>query len=302
MEHDHHHIHFKKTGKLFLIGIIINIIYIIIEVVFGLLSNSMALISDAGHNFSDVITLFFSWGAIRLSQRKPTSRFTYGFRRSTILAAILNTLLLFAAVTILAFETIKRIGNPVEINSLNVILIAFTGIIINGFTAWLFVKGQKHDLNIRSAFIHFIADTLVSLGVVFSGIIMFFTGIVWIDSLASILIILIIIYGSYRLLIDSVSLAMDAVPEYIDIKAVRKYLENIPEVSGIHDLHIWALGTSTAAMTVHLETNRETDVNFITTIQNDLREKYKIAHSTIQVETGGRPENCNDCIQGDTIF
>lgn len=272
-----------------------NVIFIILEIFYGILSNSMALISDAGHNFSDVLALIFSWIAIRLSQRKPTLKFTYGFRRSTILIAILNTILLLIALGIIFWETIQRIGEPQVIDSLNVIIIAAVGIIINSGTAWLFIKGKKHDLNIRSAFIHFVADALVSFGVVIAGVIMWFTGMVWIDAVVSLGIIAIILVSSYKLLIDSVSLALDAVPENINISQVREYFSAIPEVKGIHDLHVWALSTKDTALTVHLETDSLTDITFIAKIQQELRENFGIGHSTIQVEFGGQSALCTDC-------
>ena len=268
MEHNHSHSSNINLGNAFKIGISINIVFIIIVASYGFLSNSMALVADAGHNLSDVLALVFSWVAVILSQRKPTLKFTYGFRRSTILIALLNTVLLLAAVVFIVWETIERLGKPLVINSNSVIIVAAIGIVINGFTAWLFMKGKKHDLNIRSAFVHFVADALVSLGVVVAGIIMAFTGVVWIDSVVSIAIIAVILYSSYHLLIDSVNLALDAVPENVNIVAVRNYLKSLPQVSDIHDLHIWALSTTDAALTVHLATNTQTDVTFITNIQH----------------------------------
>jgi len=295
LEHDHPYNQPGRRGNAFRIGIALNVLFIILEVIYGVLSNSMALISDAGHNFSDVIALSFSWIAVRLSQRKPTLKFTFGFRKSTILAAILNTILLLAAIGVILWEIIRRIDAPENINSVNVIIVAAVGIVVNGITALLFSKGKKHDLNIRSAFLHFVADALVSLGVVIAGFIMLLTGVTWIDSAVSFIIIAVILYSSYRLLIDSVSLALDAVPGNIDIEKVREYLASIPGVSGIHDLHIWALSTSDAALTVHLETSGQTDINFISMIQKDLHDKFNIGHSTVQVEFGGQSELCNDC-------
>jgi cobalt-zinc-cadmium efflux system protein len=282
-------------GNAFLIGILLNIIYIIIEVYAGIRANSMALIADAGHNFSDVLVLTFSWVAIAVSMRKPTMKFTYGFRRSTILAALLNTTLLIVAVIIIVIETIKRFSNPAGVESTIVILTASVGIVINGLTAWLFMKGQQNDLNIRSAFIHFIADALVSVGVVASGIVISITGIFWIDPAVTLLIVAVILYSSYRLLINSVNLALDAVPENIDIIAVRQYLERLPGVTGVHDLHIWALSTSDSAMTVHLMTNAPTSTEFISCIQKYVEVKFGIGHSTIQIEYGEYPEGCADC-------
>jgi len=287
MEFEHSHSHDNSFSTAFKIGIGINILFITAETITGFLSNSMALIADAGHNLSDVLALAFSWIAIIISQRKPTLKFTYGFRRSTILVALLNTILLLVAVGFIIFETIGRLRNPVEINAGSVSFVATIGIIVNGVTAWLFMKGKNKDINIRSAFVHFVADALVSLGVVIAGIIMVLTGIRWIDSLVSFLIIAVILYGSYNLLIDSVNLALDAVPENIKIESVRDYLAGLPEVTGVHDLHIWSLGTTDAALTVHLSTSVQTNVSFISSIQHELHTQFDIEHSTIQIEFGG---------------
>ncbi|MDP3002990.1 MAG: cation diffusion facilitator family transporter [Bacteroidales bacterium] len=291
MEHNHSHNNDINLSIAFKIGITINIIFVTIEALFGYLSNSMALIADAGHNLSDVLALAFSWMAIILSQRKPTMKFTYGFRRSTILIALLNTILLLAAVVFIVYETIERLSKTAEINANSVMIVASIGIVVNAFTAWLFLKGKKHDLNVRSAFVHFVADALVSMGVVVAGVIMAFTGIQWIDSLVSLTIVAVILYSSYHLLIDSVNLALDAVPENINIEEVSEFLKKLPEVSGVHDLHIWALSTIDAALTVHLTTWEQTDVSFITSIQNQLHERFRIEHATIQVEFG-TTEDC----------
>lgn len=290
MEHNHSHNSDINLDNAFKTGIIINIIFIVIEAFYGFFSNSMALVADAGHNFSDVLALVFSWIAVILSQRKPTLKFTYGFRRSTILIALLNTILLLIAVTFIAHATIKRLNQTAEINANSMMIVAAIGIGVNGFTAWLFMKGKKHDLNIRSAFIHFVADALVSVGVVVTGVIMALTGVTWIDSLVSFAIIAVILYSSYHLLINSLNLSLDAVPAHVDIKEVRIFLERLPEVIGVHDLHIWALGTTDAALTVHLSTTEQTDVSFITSIQHQLHERYSIEHATIQVEFGGKEE------------
>ena len=291
MEYKHTHNHDIKLTNAFKTGIIINILFVIAEALSGYFSNSMALIADAGHNLSDVLALVFSWIAVILSQRQPTLKFTYGFRRSTILIALLNTILLLAAVSFIIYETIERLHKPMEINARNVMIVASIGIGVNAFTAFLFMKDKKKDLNIRSAFIHFVADALVSLGVVLAGIIITLTGIQWIDSVVSFAIIAVILYGSYNLLIDSVNLALDAVPDNIKIELVREYLAGLSEVTGVHDLHIWSLGTTDAALTVHLTTCEQTDVSFISTIQHQLNERFNIEHSTIQVEYG----DMDDC-------
>jgi len=294
MEHNHSHSSSAKLTNAFKTGVTINLLFIVAEVIAGIMTASMALLADAGHNLSDVLTLLLSWIAIHISKKQPTQKFTYGFRRSTILAALLNTLLLIGAVGFILYETIARLNKPLNINASGVIIVATIGIVINGFTAYLFMKDKDHDLNIRSAFVHFAADALVSFGVVAAGIIIKYTGIQWVDSAVSFMIIAVILYSSYKLLIGSVNLALDAVPENIQIKNVLEYLENLPEVDGVHDLHIWSLGTTNAALTVHLTTRVATNVSFISAIQHHLHDKFEIEHSTIQVEYG-KMDNCIDC-------
>jgi cobalt-zinc-cadmium efflux system protein len=271
----------------FRLGILINILFISVEVVFGLLSNSTALLADAGHNLSDVLALIFSWFAILLARRKPNLRFTYGLRRTTILTAIINTLLLICTVGFIAWEAIIRINSNPQIHGRTIILVASLGILVNAFTAFLFMKGKEHDLNIKSSFLHFVADALVSLGVVIAGFIILFTSITWIDSVVSLTIAAFILYSSYRLLIDSVNLALDAVPKDIDINAVSKYLTSLKNVNSIHDLHIWALSTSETALTVHIVIDSSTNENFLNEINDYLNANFGIKHTTIQVELMG---------------
>lgn len=281
-----------NAGNAFRTGIIINVIFIAVEIFYGFLSNSMALISDAGHNLSDVLALSFSWIAVLLSQRKPTQKFTYGLRRSTILVALLNSVLLLGAVIFIIYENIMRINKPVEIDSGNIIIVAAAGIAVNGFTAWLFMK-DRHDLNIRSAFLHFVADTLVSLGVVVAGIIMRLTGLPWIDSFVSLAIVIVILYSSYNLLIESLNLALDAVPANINIIAVRQFLLSLPEVADVHDLHIWAMSTTENALTAHLTTTRQTDMTFMNFVTSELQQRFGLGHTTIQIEYGQPGSDCN---------
>ncbi len=292
----HEHLHsINSIGRAFRIGILINILFIAVEVWFGLFSNSTALLADAGHNLSDVLALVFSWFAIIISKRKPSLRFTYGLRRTTILTAIINTFLLIVTVGFIAWEAILRIESGVQINSQTIIMVASLGILVNGFTAFLFIKGKEHDLNIKSSFLHFVADALVSLGVVIAGIIILFTGITWIDSVVSLIIAAFILFSSYRLLIDSINLALDAVPKDIDINAVSEYLLALKDVCSIHDLHIWALSTSETALTVHLVTDSSIGDNLLHEINHYLDANFGIKHSTIQIEQlGSKP--CFPCI------
>lgn len=281
-----------NAGNAFRTGIIINVVFIAVEIFYGFMSNSMALVSDAGHNLSDVLALAFSWIAVLLSQRKPTEKYTYGLRRSTILVALLNSVLLLSAVIIIIYENILRINKPVEIDSGNIIIVAAAGIAVNGFTAWLFMKG-RNDLNIRSAFLHFVADTLVSLGVVVAGIIMKLTGLHWIDSFVSLAIVIAILYSSYKLLIESLNLALDAVPANIDLIAVRQFLLSLPEVADVHDLHIWAMSTTENALTAHLTTTRPTDMSFMNLVTSELQQRFGLGHTTIQIEYGQPGSDCN---------
>jgi len=292
---EHHNTYYgNNISESFKIGILINLVFIAVEVLFGFIANSVALIADAGHNFSDVVVLIFSWFAILISQRKPTDRYTYGLRRSTILVAILNTLLLIATVGFIAWEAIVRFKVEVEIKSNLVILIASLGIVVNGFTAWLFAKGKERDLNIKSAFLHFIADMLVSLGVVVGAVMISLTGINRIDSFISLMIAAFILYGTYKLLIDSINLALDAVPKNIDIAAIQSYFLHHEKIKSFHDLHIWALSTSETALTVHLVVEGFVDDSFIHDITDYISKIFNISHCTIQVEQAAQ-ESCSAC-------
>jgi len=293
MSQNHQHTA-SSYGNAFKIGIFINLIYIAFETFFGFNSKSNALLADAGHNLSDVLALAFSWFAIQISHRKPNLRFTYGLRRTTILTAIVNTLLLIVTVGFIAYEAIIRLALNVQIQGGMVIIVASLGILVNGFTAYLFMKGKEHDLNIKSSFLHFVADALVSLGVVVAGIIIYFTNLVWIDSVVSLAISIFILYSSYRLLVDSVNLSLDAVPKNIDINVVSSYLLSLENVESIHDLHIWALSTSETALTVHLIVNEVVDDNFLRGITEYLSNTFNIHHTTIQVEATNSL-HCTSC-------
>jgi len=283
-DHSHHPHHPVNISTAFKIGILINIAFVGIEVMYGFISNSMALLADAGHNFSDIITLLFVWFAILLSRLKPNFRFTYGLRRTTILSALLNTLLLLSAVYFIITGAIGRFKESAEVHSGTVIIVAIVGIIVNGFTAWLFREKKDTDLNIKSAFVHFIADTFVSLGVVIGGIVIAFTGLYWVDPLVSLLVAGFILYNTYDLLIDSVNLALDAVPRTIDLSLIQDYLMSHKEVKSIHDLHVWALSTSETALTVHLVTDDLPDNNFVSHLSDYFLRTFKIGHCTIQIE------------------
>ena len=249
--HDHDHGHIPKNfDRAFAIGIALNVGFVVVEVIFGLFANSLALLADAGHNLSDVLSLLFAWGASVLVRKLPTQRHTYGLRRTSILAALINALVLLVAVGAIAWEAILRFGHPESVASDTVIWVASVGIVINGFTAWLFMSGQKQDMNIRGAYLHMMADAAVSLGVVLAAIAIKFTDWLWLDPFMSLVVAVIIGIGTWGLLRESLSLALDAVPANIHPAKVEAYLASLPGIEAVHDLHIWAMSTTEIALTV----------------------------------------------------
>ena len=281
--HSHHH-HEVKHGRAFAIGIILNTIFIIIEVVYGLIANSSALLADAGHNLTDVLSLAFAWGAMWLGSKKAGGRFTYGFRRTTILVSLLNALLIFAAVIFIGIDAVRKISNLTPVAETTVMIVAAIGILINGATAMLFFHGQKKDLNVKGAYLHMMADAAVSFGVVMAGFAIKFTGFYWIDPLVSFAIIVAIILSTWHLFTESVNLALDAVPSGIQLEAVRKYLLSVNGVEGVHDLHIWAMSTTQNALTVHLVCPEGSNDQLLEELSAQLRKRFSIEHTTIQIE------------------
>jgi len=298
--HGHHHHHSVSlesgTNRAFAIAVILNVLMATGELIFGFFANSMALIADAGHNYSDVLGILMAWGAAWLSTRHTSRRFTYGYRRSTILAALFSGLLLLIASGAIAWEAIDRLVHPSEVNGLPVIIVAAIGIVVNGISAWLFLSGSKEDLNLRGALFHLAGDAVVSLGVVVSGLLMVLFQIYWVDSLASLGIVMVILVATWSLLRDSLLLSLDAVPPGIDPEKVREALTRFEGVERLHDLHIWPLSTTRTALTAHLVApGKAGDNEFLNRISRFLREEHKIHHTTIQVESGdicGQEEEC----------
>ncbi len=299
MEHHHHdhsvgntH-HAASFGRAFAIGIALNLGFVIVEATYGALANSLALLADAGHNFSDVLGLVLAWGATVLVRRLPTKRRTYGLRRSSILASLFNALLLLIAISVIAWEAIVRLQHPEPIASGMVMGVAAVGILINAITAWLFMSGRKGDLNIRGAFLHMAADAVVSLGVVLAAVAMRFTGWLWLDPAVSLAIVAVIAIGTWGLLRDSVNLALDAVPQGIDPDEVEAYLVALPGVAAVHDLHIWGMSTTEAALTVHLVTpDASVDDALLARINHDMQHMFRIGHTTVQFELGDVAHPC----------
>lgn len=285
--HDHGHAHAPKDfGNAFLIGVVLNTGFVIIEVIYGWISGSMALIADAGHNLSDVLALLLAWGASVAAKRPPNERFTYGYKSSTILAALANAALLLIAIGAIAYETLHRLSDPAPVAGMTMVIVAGIGIAINAGTAMLFMRGRKHDINIRGAFLHMAADALVSLGVVLAGIAIILTGAQWIDPAVSLLIVLVIAWGTWGLLKDSVSMSLLAVPKGISEKAVRGYLSSLKGVSEVHHLHIWPMSTTETALTAHLVMpDGHPGDAFLREAAHGLSHDHRINHSTIQIET-----------------
>ena len=278
-------------NRAFAIGVVLNIVFFIIETAYGIISGSLALLADAGHNLSDVVGLLLAWGASYLSRRKPSERRTYGWHGTTILAAMLNAVILLLAVGAIAWEAIKRLAHPAPVAGKTIIIVAVIGMVINTITALLFMSGRKSDLNIRGAFLHMAADAAVSAGVVVAGVAILLSGWLWLDPALSLFIAAVILAGTWGLLRDSVNLALDAIPAGIDRVAVEAYLQSLPGVSAVHDLHIWGLSTSEAALTAHLvKAAPDDDDALIAQASRELHERFKIAHTTLQWERS--PAQC----------
>ncbi|GAB0118902.1 cobalt transporter [Acidisoma sp. 7E03] len=283
------HVHAPANfGRAFLIGIVLNVGFVVAEVVYGIIGGSMALLADGAHNLTDVLGLAAAWLASVLARRPPSGRYTYGLGRSTILAALLNAGLLLLATGAILAEAVQRLITPEKVAGLTVIIVACIGIAINGVTAWLFASGSKGDLNIRGAFQHMLADALVSVGVVVAAVLIMATGWNRIDPLVSIVIAVVIVAGTWGLLRQSVNMSMDAVPEGVDAPAVRRYLEALPGVSEVHDLHIWAMSTTETALTGHLVMpGRHPGDAFLRETCEHLQQRFRIGHSTLQIEIDG---------------
>ena len=291
--HHHHHHATPDFSRAFAVGVVLNIIFVVIEVAYGVIADSLALITDAGHNLSDVLGLLLAWGASYLAKKKPSRRRTYGYSRTTILASMFSGLLLLAAVAVISWEAINRFFTPSEPAGQTIMIVAGIGVVINSVTAWFFVSGKDHDLNIRGAYLHMAADALVSLGVVISGFVIWKFGLKWFDPLSSLLIAAVIFWSTWGLLRDSLNLAIDAVPRDIDPEAIRKWLSDQPGVKGLHDLHIWPISTTHTALTAHLlMPNPPADDEFLHDLAMQLQEMFKISHATFQIERGNGDHPC----------
>ncbi len=289
--HEHHtHGHEHRIGSLngiFIVSIVLNLLFVVAEAAVGFHENSLGLLSDAGHNLGDVFSLLLALLAFKLAKIHSTKRFTYGYRKSTVLVSLLNAIILLAAVGAIILESIHKFNDPVPVNGAAVSWTAGAGILVNGLTAWLLMKSQKDDLNVRGAFLHMAADTLVSVGVVISGIAISLTGLYVIDPIVSLAIAAVILISTWKLLAESLRLSLDGIPEKIDIDRVRETLRKNPGVESVHHIHVWAISTTDTALTAHLVLTRNTDADAVKkTVREELR-ATGITHATLETETSG---------------
>jgi cobalt-zinc-cadmium efflux system protein len=280
-------------GRVFAIAATLNVALVIAQIVFGVLANSVALIADAGHNLGDVLGLLLAWGAHGMARWPPTKRYTYGFRSASILAALFNGIVLLVATGAIAWEALRRLTGSTDVAGVTVMIVAAVGIVVNGVSAWLLMAGREGDLNIRSAFLHMLGDAAISLGVVAAGAAILATGWNWLDPAASLLIAVLIVWGTWGLLREAFMMSLDAVPQGVDGAKVESYLRGLPGVSEVHDLHIWAMSTTETAMTAHLvRPGAGLDDQLLHEVCHELERRFMISHATLQVEAGDTEHAC----------
>jgi cobalt-zinc-cadmium efflux system protein len=304
MEHDHsHHDHshvpvLTNVNSAFIIGIALNTLFVLIEAIIGFSIHSLSLLSDAGHNLADVGSLALSLLAFRLLKVKSNKKYTYGYRKTTILAALFNAMILLLSVGAIAYEAFARIAHPPALPGKTIAIVAGIGIIINFATAILFLKNKEHDLNIKSAYMHMMADALVSAGIMAGGIIIYYTQLYWIDPLLSIIIVIVILIGTWGLLKESLKLSLDGVPKNIDIQEIKDKAEKIEGIKNLHHIHVWAMSTTENALTAHLVVDKNKEPDEITAIKNDLKHKLQhmnIQHITLETEFTNEPCKKPEC-------
>lgn len=293
-EHHHHHV-VPLTGvnKAFIVGIALNLLFVIIEVIAGLIVHSLSLLSDAGHNLADVASLALSLLAFRLVKMKPTEKFTYGYSKTTILVALFNAMILLVSIGAIGYEAIHRFLNPQPLDGTTISVIAAIGIVINATTALMFFRNKDSDLNIKSAYLHLLSDAIVSLGIVIGGILIYYTHYYWIDAVLSIVIAIVVLLNTWSLLSQSLKLSLDAVPENLTLQQVKEAAEKVPGVKNIHHIHLWAISTTRNALTAHIVVDGKNQLSDIETIKHKVKhslEHLNIQHATLEVEPD--EENC----------
>lgn len=285
--------HYRFLNRKFIVGIFLNSLFVMTEIFYGLKSQSLALIADAAHNAGDVLGLLVAWLGYWLANKKAPKKFTYGYKNTTIIAAFINAVLLFVAVGGIIWEAVQRLGVVQPIETTTVITVAFAGVVINGLTAFFFFHDRHNDINIQGAFMHMILDALVSFGVIFTGLFMFWKSWFWIDPIVSLIIVAVILLGSWRLFKESLNLILLAVPTSIDIEKLRTTIFEFQGLTDIHDLHIWPISTTETALSAHLVVSAElfTD-NFVKNLEHTIKQRFSISHVTLQLELEGHTKNC----------
>ena len=296
--HHHHPVNLEKVNRAFVIGIVLNFLFVIIEVVVGLSIHSLSLLSDAGHNLADVASLAMALIAIRLLKIKPTDKYTYGYKKTTILVALLNAAILLVSIGAIGFEAIHRLMDPEPLPGKTISIVAAIGILINATTALLFMRDRENDLNVRGAFLHLLSDAIVSAALVIGGIIIVFTHLFWIDAVMSLLVAIVILISTWQLLRDSLRLSLDGVPQGIEIKKIRETIAHIPGVKDFHHIHVWAISTTENALTAHLCVDREAGMEFIEKLKHTIKHELlhqNIQHATLEIEMEDSPCDEPDC-------
>lgn len=296
--HHHHAVEIKSVNRAFIIGIILNFAFVLIEAIIGLAIHSLSLLSDAGHNLADVASLAMALIAFRLMKVKPNEKYTYGYKKTTILVALLNAAVLLLSLGAIGYEAIHRLMSPEPLPGKTISIVAAIGIVVNGVTALLFLRGKDSDLNIKSAFLHLLSDAIVSAGLVVGGIIIYFTGMYWIDAALSILVALIILFSTWQLLKDSLRLSLDGVPEGIEISKIKKVIDGIKGVKDFHHIHVWAISTTENALTAHLVVDRSSSMDSLEQLKHTIKHELlhqNIQHATLEIEMEDSPCDEPDC-------
>jgi cobalt-zinc-cadmium efflux system protein len=296
--HHHHQVELKSVNQAFIIGIILNLAFVFIEAIVGLSIHSLSLLSDAGHNLADVASLALSLIAFRLMKVKPNERYTYGYKKTTILVALLNGAVLLLSLGAIGYEAVHRLMIPEPLPGKTISIVAAVGIVVNAVTALLFLRNKENDLNIRSAFLHLLSDAIVSAGLVVGGIIIYLTHLYWIDAALSLIVAIIILFSTWQLLKDSLRLFLDGVPEGIEIKKIKGIVDGISGVKDFHHIHVWAISTTENALTAHLVVSRNSDMAFIEDLKHKIKHELlhqNIQHATLEIEMENSPCGEPDC-------
>ena len=293
MSANHNHSADSQTGRAFMVSLVLNSVIVLAEIIFGTMAQSTALLADAGHTSVDLLGLILSWAAFRMSKIRPAGRFTYGLKRSTVLATLMSGLLLLLATGGIAWESFLRFREPSGVDGSVVIIVAAVALVVNGLSAWNLMAGSRNDLNVRGAFLHLLSDAGVSAGVILSGALVMLTGWNWVDPLTSLLIAVFIGAGTWKLFSEAIALSMDAVPEGIDLGKIQDFLARQAGVTGVHDLHVWAMSTTENALSAHIVIPNISDQDkILAELGEELHEQFEILHTTFQIESGTTPLPC----------